>query len=54
MSFWTDAAVLGQAGTPAALFGPAGAGLHGVEEYVELDSVIVCRDSLVEIAREFC
>ena len=54
MSFWTDAAVLGQAGTPAVLFGPAGAGLHGAEEYVELDSVIVCRDTLVELAREYC
>ena len=54
MSFWTDAAILGQAGTPAVLFGPAGAGLHGAEEYVEIDSVLVCRDALVELAREFC
>ena len=54
MSFWTDAAVLGQAGTPAVLFGPAGAGLHSAEEHVELDSVIVCRDTLVELAHEFC
>ena len=54
MSFWTDAAVLGHAGTPAVLFGPTGAGLHGAEEYVETDSVIACRDTLVELAREFC
>lgn len=54
MSFWTDAAILGRAGTPAVLFGPAGAGLHGPEEYVEIDSVRVCRDVLVEIARAFC
>ena len=29
MSFWTDAAILGGVGTPAVLFGPTGAGLHG-------------------------
>ena len=54
MSFWTDAAILAQAGTPAVLFGPRGAGLHGREEFVEIESVIVCRDTLVELAREFC
>ena len=36
MSFWTDAAVLGSAGIPSVLFGPGGAGLHSVEEYVEV------------------
>ena len=34
MSFWTDAAVLGDAGIPSVLFGPGGAGLHSIEEYV--------------------
>src|SRR5436190_19926245 len=37
MSFWTDAAVLGSAGIPSVLFGPGGAGLHSIEEYVEID-----------------
>src|SRR4029078_5005315 len=36
MTFWTDAAVLGAAGIPSVLFGPAGAGLHSAEEYVEI------------------
>ena len=54
MSFWTDAAILGRAGIPAILFGPTGAGLHGAEEYVEMDSVAVCRDVLVETVRAFC
>ncbi len=53
MSFWTDAAILGHAGTPAVLFGPTGKGLHGPDEYVEIDSVIVCRDALVELIRAF-
>jgi acetylornithine deacetylase len=54
MSFWTDASVLGEAGIPSLLFGPTGAGLHGVEEWVEVDSVISCRDALVELARRWC
>ena len=54
MSFWTDAAILGRAGTPTVLFGPTGAGLHGSEEYVEIDSVCVCRDVLVEVIRASC
>ena len=54
MSFWTDAAILGRAGTPAVLFGPAGAGLHGPEEYVSIDSVRVCRDVLADLVRAFC
>ena len=51
MSFWTDASVLGDAGIPSLLFGPTGAGLHGVEEWVEAASVIACRDALVALAR---
>ncbi len=50
MSFWTDAAVLGEAGIPSVLFGPSGAGLHGIEEYVDLRSVVACRDVLAEVA----
>jgi acetylornithine deacetylase len=50
MSFWTDAAVLGEAGTPAVLFGPGGAGLHSIEEYVRIDEVIACRDVLADLA----
>ncbi len=54
MSFWTDAAVLGEAGIPSVLFGPGGAGLHGLEEYVEVADVIQCRDALAALAREWC
>jgi acetylornithine deacetylase len=53
-SFWTDAAILGHAGIPSVLFGPGGAGLHSVEEYVILDDVGVCRDALAELVRRFC
>ena len=54
MSFWTDAAVLGSAGIPSVLFGPGGAGLHSVEEYVELHDVLRCRDTLAALARGWC
>lgn len=53
MSFWTDAAVLGAAGIPSVLFGPTGAGLHGLEEWVDARSVLTCRDALVSLAREW-
>lgn len=54
MSFWTDAAILGAAGMASVIFGPGGAGLHGVEEYVRADEVIACRDALVAAALQFC
>jgi acetylornithine deacetylase len=53
MTFWTDAAVLAGAGTPAVLFGPGGAGLHSTEEYVRIDDVIACRNILATLARDW-
>jgi len=52
-SFWTDAAVLGHAGTPSVLFGPGGAGLHSIEEYVNVADVVACRDVLAKLAETF-
>jgi acetylornithine deacetylase len=54
MSFWTDAAILGDAGIPSVLFGPTGSGLHSLEEWVELDSVRKTRDALIALARVWC
>jgi acetylornithine deacetylase len=54
MSFWTDAAILGDAGIPSILFGPTGAGLHSVEEWVDAQSVLACRDALVSLALDWC
>jgi acetylornithine deacetylase len=51
MSFWTDAAILAGAGIPSVLFGPGGAGLHSIEEYVNLADVDVCRDVLIDTVR---
>ena len=44
MSFWTDAALLGAAGIPTVLFGPRGAGLHGIDEHVVVEDLAVCAD----------
>jgi len=54
MSFWTDAAILGDAGIPSVLFGPGGAGLHSVEEYVELPDVEICARVLTDLALAWC
>ena len=52
-SFWTDAALLSEAGIPSVLFGPGGKGLHSAEEYVLVEQVVQCAEVLVECAREF-
>ena len=54
MSFWTDAAILADAGIPSILYGPTGGGLHSVEEWVDAQSVLKCRDALVALARDWC
>lgn len=43
-SFWTDAALLSEAGIPVAVFGPRGEGLHSLEEYVIADDVVACTE----------
>jgi acetylornithine deacetylase len=54
MSFWTDAAILGGVGIPSILYGPTGAGLHSIEEWVDVQSMLTCRDALVELTRDWC
>jgi acetylornithine deacetylase len=53
-SFWTDAALLNEAGIASVLFGPGGAGMHSAVEYVNLEEVALCAETLVQCAREFC
>ena len=54
MAAWTDTALLAEAGIPGVVFGPSGRGLHGKEEYVELDSVSQCGEILLESIRAAC
>jgi acetylornithine deacetylase len=54
LSFWTDAAILDGRGIATVIFGPGGAGLHSLEEYVRLDHVARCRDVLVHVIDAWC
>jgi acetylornithine deacetylase len=54
MAAWTDTALLAAAGIPGVVFGPRGRGLHGRDEYVELDSVAQCGDVLVRAIESAC
>lgn len=54
MAAWTDTALLAGAGIPGVVFGPTGCGLHGADEYVEIDSVHRCAEVLCELILEFC
>jgi acetylornithine deacetylase len=53
-SFWTDAALLAEAGIPTAIFGPSGQGLHSAEEWVDLASVVDVTHILADTAVAFC
>lgn len=54
VSFWTDAAILAQAGIPAVLLGPVGQGLHSAEEWVDLESCVTLAEILAQSAIRFC
>ena len=53
-TFWTDAALLAEAGMETALVGPTGYGLHSAEEWVDLQSVVELADILAETALNYC
>jgi len=48
VSFWTDAALLLEAQIPTLVFGPRGAGLHSLEEYVIASDIIDCARIICE------
>ncbi|HEY5983630.1 MAG TPA: M20/M25/M40 family metallo-hydrolase, partial [Anaerolineales bacterium] len=54
VAFWTDAALLSEAGIPSLLFGPSGEGAHAAEEWVDLASVQACAGIYLETALRFC
>jgi acetylornithine deacetylase len=53
-SFWTDAALLDEAGIASVLFGPGGAGMHSTLEYANLTEVAQCAEILIECAKDYC
>jgi acetylornithine deacetylase/succinyl-diaminopimelate desuccinylase-like protein len=54
MSYWTDAAILAEAGIPTVVFGPTGEGDHAAVEWVDLPSVELCRRVVRATADSFC
>ncbi|KOS17140.1 Diaminopropionate ammonia-lyase [Escovopsis weberi] len=53
-AYWTDCALLADAGMPSLLWGPRGHGLHGKEEWVEVESIKQVTEALTAIVAEFC
>jgi len=52
--YWSDAALLSDAGMEAVLLGPTGQGMHGPREWVALDSVFDLARVLADTAQEYC
>ena len=53
-SWWMDSAIFGEAGIPTVVLGPAGAGAHAREEWVDLESVAQCLAIYTDLIAEFC
>ncbi|HBX70610.1 MAG TPA: acetylornithine deacetylase [Chloroflexi bacterium] len=53
-TFWTDAAILADAGFETVLIGPVGGGLHSAEEWVDLQSVHDLAQILADTALSYC
>ena len=51
--FWTDCALLGEAGIPAVLYGAAGDGAHAASEWVDLESLARVAEALRATITEF-
>jgi len=54
VAFWMDAALIAAAGIETAVFGPAGAGAHAAEEWVDLESVERTAETLARAAIGYC
>ncbi|PLB33471.1 putative diaminopropionate ammonia-lyase [Aspergillus candidus] len=53
-AFWCDAALLSREGIPSVVYGPKGHGLHGKEEWVEVESLQKLQLVFEKLIREFC
>jgi acetylornithine deacetylase/succinyl-diaminopimelate desuccinylase-like protein len=53
-SIWMDAALFETAGTPTAVFGPTGAGLHAEKEWFDLDCLKILARILLATVEAFC
>lgn len=53
-SFWTDAALLSEAGIPSVVLGPIGGGLHSEQEWVDVQSCVELARILATAAIQYC
>ncbi len=51
---WMDSALLAAAGVPTAVFGPSGEGAHALEEWADLDALLLFTRALARAAYAFC
>jgi acetylornithine deacetylase len=51
---WMDSALLAAAGVPTVVIGPAGAGAHAAEEWVDTESVLQLAAILADAVADFC
>lgn len=52
--YWMESALWEGAGVPTVVCGPAGGGLHAVDEWVDLGQVRAYAAALVAVVRDFC
>ena len=52
-SYWADSALAGKAGIPSVLFGPIGHGIHAVDEWVSLNSLLKVYETLKRLISDF-
>ena len=53
-TYWTDMALLADAGIPGVIWGPKGYGLHSKTEWVEVESIRQLAEAYVAIEADFC
>ena len=53
-SWWMDSALFADYGIPTVVLGPAGAGAHAREEWVDLDSIAHCYEVYTDFIADFC
>jgi acetylornithine deacetylase len=52
--YWMDSALIAAKGIPTVIFGPSGGGMHAADEWVDIDSVMICAEVLLEIIKNLC
>jgi acetylornithine deacetylase len=52
--YWTDCAILAEAGIPSLLYGPSGDGAHAAVEWVDLESLETCVRVYLKTIQDFC